>query len=95
MIAGIKRDKPGDAMPPYAECSERKVSQRLSGHAVYMCDGVTCLFSRMRDGARRGTILYLYDRQIFILVDRHFIASIFGTLCHTQNKNLSLEARLI
>lgn len=40
---------PGDSaimefMPPYSEWSERKVVQHLSGHAVYMFDGVTCLF---------------------------------------------------
>ena len=91
---------PGDSaimefMPPYAKWSEQKVSQHLSGHAIYMFDGVTCLFSRIRDGARRGTIVYLYDRQIFTLVECHFGASSFETFCHTQKKNLSLEARSI
>ena len=91
---------PGDSavmefIPPYSGWSERKVGQHSSGHAVYMFDGVTCLFSCMRDGVSRGTIVYLYDRQIFTLVERHFVASIFGKLYHTQKKTLSFEARSI
>ena len=41
--------------------SERKLYLYLSGHAVYRFDGVTYLFSRIRDRGKRGTIVYLYE----------------------------------
>lgn len=60
----IKESSPSailESLPPYTNWSERKLDLHLSGHAVYTFDGVTYLFSRIRDRGRRGTIVYLYE----------------------------------